>query len=172
MNKSKYIVFEIVLPLLIAGGIYLLFRPEATVVFKIGEQLGLSHLIRSIKLGINSTFFPEWFIYSLPGGLWLLAFQNTITLLKNFSGKNLRKLVILASLTGIGLELLQLVHITDGRFDWMDVLFYAGATVLALSNIWLVNNKWEIYSKEQYSPKLLGLYFLIFTAIIYLADII
>ncbi len=172
LSKSKYIFIEILIPLFSAGLIYLFLRPNETVIFKIVEIFGLGDLIGGLKNSLNPENFPKWFVYSLPGGLWLLSFQNTISLLKNFQGKYLGLILIATSFTGIGLEILQLFKITDGSFDLTDIYFYTGVTLLALSNILLVKHKWEIYSEEQYSPKLLGLSFIIFTALIYLADII
>lgn len=172
LSKSKYIFIEIIIPLVSAGMIYLFLRPNETVIFKIVEIFGLGDLIGGIKNSLTPENFPKWFVYSFPGGLWLLSFQNTISLLKNFQGKYLALVLIAASLTGIGLEILQLIHFTDGSFDLTDIYFYIGSTLLALSNLLLVKHKWEIYSNEQYSPKLIGLSFIIFTAIIYLADII
>ena len=172
MNNKKYIFFEVLIPLFFAAGLYLLFRPTETVIYRIVDFLGGGSIVDSLRSDINITSFPEWFVYSLPGGLWLLAFQNTITWAKNFKGKWLIPIVIAASFTGIGLELLQAVHLTDGRFDWLDVVFYSFATILSLSNIWLVKRKWEIYSNNNTSPKLAGAAFVLFTIIIYLADIV
>ena len=73
---------------------------------------------------------------------------------------------------GVGLEVLQALHLTDGVFDWMDVLLYGLATLLSLSNIWLVKWKWEFYVSNQSSPKLIGAVFVAFTVVIYFADIV
>ena len=172
VSNKKYIFFEVILPLLIAALLYLLLRPVDTVIYKIVSVLGGDTFVHSLRAGIDVSVLPEWFVYSLPGGLWLLAFQNTITWIKRFKGRWLIHFVILASFSGIGLELLQALHLTDGVFDWVDVLFYGFATLLSLSNVWLVKWKWELYVKNESSPKLLGMAFVAFTVLIYLADIV
>ena len=172
VSNKKYIFFEIVLPLLVAALIYLVLRPVDTVVYKIFAVLGGDTFVHSLRVGIDVSVLPEWFVYSLPGGLWLLSFQNTIIWIKRFKGRWLIHLVLLASFSGIGLELLQALHITDGVFDWVDVLFYSFATLISISNIWLVKWKWQFYVKNQSSPKLLGLTFVVFSVLIYLADIV
>ena len=172
MSNKKYIFFEVLLPLFLAAVIYLLLRPVDTVIYKIAALFGADDFINVIRESVNVSDFPEWFVYSLPGGLWLLSFQNTITWIKRFRGRWLIHSVLLASLSGIGLELLQVLNVTDGVFDWVDVLFYCFATLLSLSNVWLVKWKWEFYVKNESSPKLLGLAFVAFTVLIYLADIV
>ena len=172
MNNNKYIFFEVLLPLFFAGSIYLIFRPEDTVIFSIADLVGIRPIIDSIRNQIDVSEFPQWFVYSLPGGFWLLSFQNILTWANKFKGKHLIKTVLAAYFMGIGLEVSQAVHITDGRFDWMDVLLYSAATVLALSNVWLVQKKWQIYSESKLSNKFIGGVFMLFTCIIYLADII
>jgi hypothetical protein len=172
LSRNKYLFFEVLLPLLFAGGIYLFFRSEDTVIFSIIDFIGLKPIMVSVRNQIDVSEFPQWFVYSLPGGLWLLAFQNILTWANKFKGKLIIPLVLTAYFMGIGLEFAQFLHITDGRFDWMDVLFYSSAMVLALSNVWLVQKKWQIYSVSEKSNKWLGGVFLLFTVLIYLADIV
>ena len=172
MSNKKYIFFEVLLPLFLAAVIYLLLRPVDTVIYKIAALFGADDFINVIRESVNVSDFPEWLVYSLPGGLWLLSFQNTITWIKRFRGRWLIHSVLLASISGIGLELLQVLNVTDGVFDWVDVLFYCFATLLSLSNVWLVKWQWEFYVKNESSPKLLGLAFFTFTVLIYLADIV
>tara|TARA_B110000211_G_C14004555_1_gene520169 strand:+ start:191 stop:709 length:519 start_codon:yes stop_codon:yes gene_type:complete len=172
MNRNRFVIWEIVLPLVVACFLYLLFRPVDTVVFKIASFFRIGEIFESMRLLINHSFIPSWVIYSLPGGLWLLAFQNTIALLKQFSIKHLLIPVLFAYGIGVGLEFLQYIHVTDGRFDWLDVLFYTIATITSLSTIFLINNKWEFYAEEKTSMKLSGFFYLFFVVIIYLADIV
>ena len=102
---------------------YLLLRPADTAIYQLISSLDGEKVISGVRDLINVSSLPEWFVYSLPGGLWLLAFQNTITWIKRFKGKWLVCWVLFASMLGVGLEVLQALHLTDGVFDWMDVLF-------------------------------------------------
>jgi len=172
VSNKKYIFFEVLLPLFLAAVIYLLLRPVDTVIYKIAGLFRADDFINVIRESVNVSDFPEWCVYSLPGGLWLLAFQNTITWIKRFEGRWLIHSVLFASSLGIGLEILQSVHLTDGVFDWVDVLFYSLATLLSLSNVWLVKWKWAFYASNESSPKFLGLAFVAFAVVIYLADIV
>jgi len=172
MNNKRFIIWEIVFPLLIACLLYLLFRPVDTVIFQIAKFLWLEQLLISIRSVISISKIPLWIIYSLPGGLWLLAFQNTISLFKQFSIKQLLIPVLFAFGIGVGLEVLQYLSMTDGRFDWIDILVYSIATVTSLSTVLLINNKWQFYTEEKLQTKLTGFFYLFFILIIFLADII
>lgn len=172
MKRNRFVILEIMLPLFLACFLYLLFRPVDTVVFKIADFFFLDNILYSIRSSFNTTLIPAWIIYNLPGGLWLLTFQNTIALLNQFSIKQLIFPVLFAYLIGVGLEFLQYLNITDGRFDWIDVLFYSFATFISLMTVGLINNKWEFYMEEKASMRLSGFFYLFFIGIIYLADIV
>ena len=172
MSRNRFLILEIILPLLVACLLYLLFRPVDTVIFKITTCFGLESVLLFFRSLIDQSLIPSWIIYSLPGGLWLFAFQNTISLLKNFSYKEVIIPIISALGIGVGLEVFQYFNITDGRFDWMDVLIYSISTITSLTTIFLINNKWEFYTEEKASMKLSGFIYLFFVVIIYLADII
>jgi hypothetical protein len=128
--KKNYIL--IVLSLLFSLFIYLFYRTEKTVI---------NDLFISI---ISCDNFIEWrkavsgvlplnkiIVFSLPEGLWVFA----ITLTSKHLYLKLRdteaRLIFLPLILSIGLELFQLLHLTNGRFDFWDigvsVLFWAVA---------------------------------------------
>ena len=115
---------------------------------------------------------PNWFIYSLPGGLWLFAFQSSIVLLLQFRGPRIFSFLLSASFIGIGLEILQYFHFTDGRFEPVDLWFYALATLVSLL-VWRVNMPvTQVDSADSAVPHLqTGLVFAVFSISVYLADI-
>jgi hypothetical protein len=172
MNKNRFVIWEIGIPLIVACLLYLFFRPIGTVVFKIAELFWLKDILISLRSSLNLSLIPSWIVYSLPGGLWLLAFQNTISLLKQFSFRRLIIPVLSALSIGIGLELLQFLNVTDGRFDWVDIIFYILATITTLFTVVLINNKFEFYTEEKTSIKMSGFIYLFFIVIIYLADVV
>jgi hypothetical protein len=74
----------------------------------------------------------EYLIYSLPGGLWVFC----ITLTSGFFYVEVlnRKwsLTFVPILVAVAMELCQLFHWTNGRFDLMDITFSVGFWLLAL----------------------------------------
>ena len=120
----KKLILLISVSLLVCLFIYVFYRTEKTVInqlflsiFSIESYRGLKHAV--------STFLPlnEYLIYSLPEGLWILS----ITITSKFFYLKLagRKFnFVFAPLAfAIGLEICQLLHITNGTFDFIDIGF-------------------------------------------------
>jgi hypothetical protein len=68
--------------------------------------------------------FPlqDWIVYSLPGGIWVFVLS---IILQNNHIRIFNQRIPLEYLPivyGIGLEILQFFHWTDGTFDWVDLL--------------------------------------------------
>lgn len=115
--------------------IYLFYRTEKTVVTKIFISIisvdNFIVLKKSITQGLP---LHQFIIFSLPEGLWVFC----ITLASKFKffniGKRTINLVFAPLLFSIGLEIFQLFHLTNGRFDFADigvsVLFWTVAKYL------------------------------------------
>lgn len=85
MKKSKAFlnlqgIFEfcikVILPLLFGALIYIIYRPSNLLMFDWLKFLGLSDIHYSIRLSVNQHInkIPEWVIYALPDGLWVLSY--------------------------------------------------------------------------------------------------
>lgn len=100
------------------------------------------HTYSTIKQDIMQ-FLPlnEIFIYSVPEGLWV--FSITLTSKPYFIGWNCRRLecLFLPLIYCISLEIFQLLHLTNGRFDLMDIQI----SIL----FWLIANHFFKYEREK-----------------------
>lgn len=136
MTRNKTIVLNIVLPFLIGGIIYLLFRPTDLLLFNWVEFLGLKELIeifREFAFPLNSNF-PDWIIYSLPNGLWLYSLIISILTIWRYKiNQNSIVWIFLAFLVGIGAEFGQLLGIIQGTFDINDLLIIIFFGIVALA---------------------------------------
>ena len=108
------------------GLIYLAFRPTTILLFHIADGMGLMPLIAQWR-SLMATWQPsEFWVYSLPGGLWASAYILLVYgLLERQS--TLLRLTIASSIPLVGVisELLQGAHCLPGVFDWADLLCYA-----------------------------------------------
>ncbi|KYP15338.1 hypothetical protein [Flavihumibacter sp. CACIAM 22H1] len=103
--------------------IYVIYRTDKTLVNQLIIALVSWEKYAALKAEIRALFpLADWIIYSLPEGLWIFC----ITLSSHYffleikgSRLNLSLLPILLAVT---MELFQLVHLSNGRFDWMDLL--------------------------------------------------
>jgi hypothetical protein len=120
--------------------IYLFYRTEKTIinelfisVFSLGNFLELQKTITNI-LPLN-----KHIIYSLPEGLWVFSITLTSKFLFIKVGNRHLNLLFLPLIFSIGLELFQLLHLTNGRFDFWDIgfsiLFWLAANFLMSKKI-------------------------------------
>ncbi len=132
-----YTVIVGVLFLFVGGSPYLLYRPETLVLFEVCKYLGIYDFIISLR---PQDMIDSWVVYSLPDGLWLLAYILLMAALWNFDvRKSLRASFSLAFIA-IGSELLQIPHLIPGVFDWIDLLCYVMACIIGFIYITIINN--------------------------------
>ena len=138
MNRFQILTVVIgVLSLLVGGSLYLLYRPDTLVMFEVCKNLGIYDFIISLR---PQDTINSWMVYSLPDGLWLLAYILLMAALWNFDvRKSLRASFPLAFIA-IGSELLQIPHLIPGVFDWMDLLCYVMACIIGFIYITIINN--------------------------------
>lgn len=118
--KKKYIF--ICISLLISLFIYLFYRTDRTLVNEIVIRMisfetytGLkAHVVRILPLN-------DMVIYSLPEGLWI--FCITLTSKPYYVRLNKWRIdcLFIPLIFCVTLEIFQLLHITNGRFDFMDI---------------------------------------------------
>jgi hypothetical protein len=120
--KKKY--FLILLCLLCSLFIYLFYRTEKTIVNEIFISLISFDSFTELKSGIkNALPLNEYIIYSLPEGLWVFCITLTSKFLFLKVGKREINLFYVPLIFAIGLELFQLINLTNGRFDFWDIGF-------------------------------------------------
>jgi hypothetical protein len=88
-----------------------------------------------LRNGIKNTLpLSEHIIYSLPEGLWVFCVTLTSKYLFIKVGRREFNLFYAPLIFAIGLELFQLIHLTNGRFDFWDIgysiVFWAIANYL------------------------------------------
>lgn len=148
-------------PLVLALFIYLFFREKTTILWEFIRFFSLEQLF--IQVGFAKDFLPEWFIYSLPGALWMFSFTmflHTVTVFK----KSL--ITVLPLIAALSIEFSQYFSFTDGVFDWQDVffylLFYVAASIIA--------SRVELFTRIQSKATYTGI-MLFYSFIVALSDV-
>jgi len=118
--KRKYGL--IILCLLFSLFIYLFYRTEKTVVTQLFIAIIPFNTFAEWRSYIT-TLLPlnEHIIYSLPEGLWVFSITLTSESLSVHIYNFEINLLFMPLVFSIGLELLQLFHLTNGRFDFWDI---------------------------------------------------
>lgn len=148
-------------PLVLALFIYLFFREKTTVLWEFIRFFSLEQFF--IQVGFAKDFLPEWFIYSLPGALWIFSFTMFLHTVTVFQKSLITALPLIIALA---IELLQYFSITDGVFDWQDVFFY----ILFYSLASITAAKVELFSQIQSRTALTGVMFF-YSIIVALSDV-
>ena len=76
---------------------------------------------------------PNWFLFSLPDGLWLFSYTSLILLIwrNKIDRENFIWIVIIPILIILS-ELGQLLNIVPGTFDLVDILLYSLGVILPI----------------------------------------
>ena len=113
-----------VLALSLGGIIYISLRPSEHVFFGWISAVGLDswlNLARHNSLSLD-LLLPEWFVYSLPNGLWAFAYALLITVIWSGSRTWLRYFWMASiPVLVLGYEVLQYAMIIPGTFCIKDI---------------------------------------------------
>lgn len=123
--------------LLLGGGIYVAYRSETLLMFDWFPMLKPCRAVLNKTLVSNG--LPDWFLFSLPDGLWLLAYILTIGAIWNFHIEDSLALLLLMPVMAVGFEILQFFHLIKGTFDVCDLEFYLLSTSLGFCIIYTCN---------------------------------
>ena len=123
-------------PVTLAGGIYILFRHESLLLFDGLQHLHLLPLVsqlRTVTVPLGATL-PNWVLFSLPDGLWLLSYLLFIR--RIWAGSSVGALQFWTGagfVLSIGHELSQAAGWAMGTFDWMDLVAYSVAALVGMT---------------------------------------
>lgn len=114
----------IILSLLFSLFIYLFYRTEKTVVNEIFISIVSFDSFVDLRQRITNTLpLNEHIIYSLPEGLWVYCITLTSKFLFVKIDSREIDLIFVPLICSISLEVFQLLHFTNGRFDFWDIGF-------------------------------------------------
>jgi len=113
-----YIFFAMIFSLFI----YVFYRTDKTLINQLVIYLFSFKTYDGLKSSINLALpLNKYIIYSLPEGLWV--FCITLTSKEFYFNLYQKRIncVFIPLVFAIGLELMQLIHLTNGRFDFLDI---------------------------------------------------
>lgn len=120
------------LPLILGGFIYIIFRTETLIMFHWFKYLNLSNEINIIKNFKSVHYFPNWFIYNLPDGLWIFSYTAiSLEIWKHSITRQNIFWIFSIPIIAVLSEFLQLFKIVPGTFDFLDVTFYLLGTIFS-----------------------------------------
>lgn len=119
VKETSIVLFPIFLGIMI----YVLYR-EPT--FNAVNWLGLKESLKNISMRDNLIDLPNWVVYNLPDGLWMLAFTYLVLFIFEFKFK--RNFIFFTLFMPLTISLIseigQSFRFIQGTFDPLDILFY------------------------------------------------
>jgi hypothetical protein len=124
-------MFEILVPVIMGGLIYILWRDTSLRMFDWAREIGIFGAINVSRDAAHNLFkmVPEFVVYSVPDALWTFSFARFNCALCT-RGAHVGWLAV-APVISLGSELGQSVGIVPGTFDWLDLLLCCFALFLA-----------------------------------------
>ena len=121
--KKDWIV---ALLLILTGGmIYVLYRPESLLLFRVTDSLGMTPLIDIVRSNTSKVMLPSFMINSLPAGLWTASYLLMMYITTKFHTRRIRLMLALPlPMSAIVLEFMQLLGWCPGTFDIYDLICY------------------------------------------------
>lgn len=109
----------------IGGMIYVLYRPDNILLFRVTDSLGMKPLIDVARLSASQVKLPLFVINSLPAGLWAASYLMMMYITTRFHTRKVRLMLALPlPITAIVLEIMQYFGWCHGTFDIYDLLCY------------------------------------------------
>lgn len=116
--------------------IYLLYRPQSLLIFKILDTLGLNYIIDNLRLSFSRFPLPPFVINSLPAGLWTTSYLMMMYISTKFHTRKIRLMLALPlPISAIILEFAQLLGWCPGTFDIYDLICYVIPLIIFIKSI-------------------------------------
>jgi hypothetical protein len=114
--------------------IYIGFRGTNTPIYSWVLNLGFENEVCHLRIAAQGISLPDWFIYSMPDGLWMFSFVLTVLSIWRFNLDKTTWIWIGSTiLIGLGFELMQSFVKRLGVFDWMDLFLMIAGAAIALT---------------------------------------
>lgn len=146
--KIKILIVSFI-SLLFGTVIYLLLRPASLKVFYWLNLLNIDFLNSDIRKTIfkHNKSFPDWFLYSLPDGLWITSYVCLMFYIWNFK-INYSSIfwISIVPVIAIFSEIGQLLKLVQGTFDLSDLIFYLLGFIIPI--LFIMKNKHLTFIKN------------------------
>jgi hypothetical protein len=136
----RKLIFLSILSILFGGAIYIALRSSSIILFKWIDYIMLIDPVENLRIVTlpYKEYLPEWFLYSLPDGLWMFSYSCIVLVIwkRKITKYSLLWLLSLPMIS-ILFEVLQYYDYFNGTFDIIDIVFYIFGSLLPI----LINKK-------------------------------
>jgi len=148
---GRYFLLVVVLPIVVGGLIYILFRTDTLLMFQWAEAISLTDLINRGRASVATLqpLIPEFVLFSVPDGVWVFSATAFFARLWH-DGPLWMRIGWIGAVPAmaIGGELGQIIGLVPGTFDIFDMIAYTAATLGAL---WVA--RWSASTSPRLTPQ-------------------
>lgn len=120
--------------------IYANLRGENLILHSIMKNLGLFEILQIPASWLDSYDFPDWLIFALPDGLWMLSLVLVIGAIWHFKWNKTAIFWYSTALSfGLLYELFQNTQFVPGTFNWTDMVFIFIGGIVPIFFFWKQN---------------------------------
>ena len=124
MKKSNIILLHTLIPMIIGGFIYIIFREKNLIMFSWFDYFGAYDIIDYLRLNFIGYNIPNWLLFNYPDGVWIYSFVSLMIVVWDKTKSNIRFLWFgIAPILGIFAEMGQYFRIVPGTYDRLDLIF-------------------------------------------------
>lgn len=141
-NKNAVVKFSCIkwafalMPVIIGGTIYLLYRPKNILLFSTLNEMGIMPRLEAIRKSAELYHLPNFVVYSLPAGLWTASYLMAMYMMTKHCTRRTRlSLSLPLPISAIASEFMQLFDLCPGTFDVDDLICYIIPIVIFLKLI-------------------------------------
>ena len=129
------------LSIFFGGVIYIAFRSSSITLFKwLYDIPVIDDFVKNLRISTlpYKEYIPDWFLYSLPDGLWMFSYSCIILIIwKRVINKYSLIWLLILPILSILIEFLQYYDYFNGTFDVLDIVFFIFGSLLPI----LINKK-------------------------------
>ena len=129
------------LSIFFGGVIYIAFRSSSIILFKwLYDIPVIDDFVKNLRISTlpYKEYIPDWFLYSLPDGLWMFSYSCIILIIwKRVINKYSLIWLLILPILSILIEFLQYYDYFNGTFDVLDIVFFIFGSLLPI----LINKK-------------------------------
>ena len=137
----RKLIFLSTLSIFFGGVIYIAFRSSSIILFKwLYDIPVIDDFVKNLRISTlpYKEYIPDWFLYSLPDGLWMFSYSCIILIIwKRVINKYSLIWLLILPILSILIEFLQYYDYFKGTFDVLDIVFFIFGSLLPI----LINKK-------------------------------
>jgi hypothetical protein len=140
MNKINQILIHVIIPMIIGGMIYIVFRDKNLIMYNWFNKIGILDFIDYLRqLFSNLIISPNWIKFNLPDGIWTYSLTSLMLIIWYKETEKNLFLYLFIPILCFMFELGQLIKMIPGTYDHTDLAFIIIATILP--HIFINKNK-------------------------------